>query len=77
MCFVVTDTLARALWTGFIDAEIALSRLMMVMDGMQGHMMWVKRQEAFRHKFGDVEHFEGVAAVGQKQVEEDHSRSLS
>ncbi|RYQ93323.1 hypothetical protein HN51_056509 [Arachis hypogaea] len=37
------------------DKKFWLASLIIVWAaGLQGHMMWLQRQESFKHKFGDL-----------------------
>ncbi|KAF7040870.1 hypothetical protein CFC21_050737 [Triticum aestivum] len=37
---------------------------------LQGHMMWVQRQDAFKHKFGDPEAPNKVTEQGQSPADD-------
>ncbi|XP_074574856.1 uncharacterized protein LOC141831398 [Curcuma longa] len=44
----------------FKDKKIWAASLIVVWAvALQGHMMWMQRQDAFKHKFGDLSKNEG------------------
>jgi hypothetical protein len=56
--------------SGMVQKRVLLGGFIIVWAAaLQGHMMWLQRQEAFKHKFGELE---GGAArtVGQMPVED-------